>query len=169
MNIGLLVLRLVVGLTFAAHGAQKLLGWFGGSGVDGTGQFFTMIGFSPGRRHALMAGLAETLGGLLLALGLVTPVASAALISVMLVAVVSVHIKKGFFGQNGGYEYNLVLAVAALALAFTGPGSLSVDALLGYARSGLLWGLGAFGLGILSGIVPLIQRKPAPTAQTASS
>lgn len=127
-----------------------------------------MIGFRPGRGHALMAGLAETLGGLLLALGLLTPLASASLISVMLVAVFSVHIKKGFFGQNGGYEYNLLLAVAALALAFTGPGSLSINALAGYTESGLLWGLGASGLGILGGIVPLIQRKPAPTKQAAT-
>jgi putative oxidoreductase len=169
INIMLLLLRLVVGLTFAAHGAQKLFGWFGGPGLDGTGQFFTMIGFSPGRRHALMAGLAETGGGLLLALGLITPLASAALISVMLVAVFRVHIRNGFFGQNGGYEYNLVLSVAALALAFAGPGSLSVDALVGYAESGMLRGLGALGLGMLGGIVPLIQRKPAATTQTSTN
>jgi len=159
----------VVGLTFAAHGAQKLFGWFGGPGLDGTGQFFTMIGFSPGRRHALMAGLAETGGRLLLALGLITPLASAALISAMLVVVFRAHIRNGFFGQNGGYEYNLVLGVAAFALAFAGPGSLSVDALVGYAESGMLRGLGALGIGILGGIVPLIQRKPAPTTQTSTN
>jgi putative oxidoreductase len=164
MDIGLLLLRLAVGLAIAAHGSQKLFGWFGGPGLDGTGQFFTMIGFPPGRRYALMAGLAETGGGLLLALGLFTPLASATVITVMLVAVFSVHIKKGFFGQNGGYEYNLVLAVAALTLASTGPGSLSVDALLKYSDSGAFWGLVAFVFGVLGGIVPLIQRKAAPTA-----
>src|SRR5258708_864222 len=124
MDIGLLLLRLTVGLTIAAHGAQKSFGWFGGPGLDVIGQFFATLGFSPGRRHALMAGLAETGGGLLLALGLLTPVAAAFLFSVMLVAAVTVHIKKGFFSQNGGYEYTLVVGIAAIAVAFTGPGSL---------------------------------------------
>src|ERR1700681_1622968 len=96
MDIGLLILRLTVGLTLAAHGAQKLLGWFGGPGLDVTGQFLEMIGFVPGRRRALMAGLAETGGGLLLALGLLTPFAAAVVFGVMLVAAFSVHIKKGF-------------------------------------------------------------------------
>ena len=167
MNVGLLLLRLVVGLTLAAHGSQKLFGWFGGPGLDATGQFFAMLGFPPGRRHALMAGLAETGGGLLLAVGLFTPFAAAAIIGVMLVAIVSVHIKKGFFAQNGGYEYNLVLAVAALALAFAGPGSLSVDALLGNSDSGNFWGLAALVAGVLGGTVALMERKPA-AVQTAA-
>jgi putative oxidoreductase len=162
MDIGLLLLRLVVGLTLAAHGGQKLFGWFGGPGLDGTGQFFTMLGFPPGRRHALMAGLGETGGGLLLALGLLTPAAAALIFSVMLVAVLSVHIKKGFFGQNGGYEYNLVLATAALALAFTGPGRLSLDALLKHSLSGVCWGVAAFVVGIVGGLLPLIERRAAP-------
>src|ERR1700730_4125568 len=86
MDIGLLLLRLTVGLTLAAHGAQKLFGWFGGPGLDKTGMFFEKLGFVPGRRHALMAGLAEAGGGLLLALGLVTPLAASAVFAVMLVA-----------------------------------------------------------------------------------
>ena len=114
MDIGLLLLRLTVGLTLFAHGAQKLFGWFGGPGIDAIGQFFTMLGFPPGRRNALMAGLAETGGGLLLALGFLTPLAAALLCSVMLVAAITVHIKKGFFITNGGLEYTLVLGVAAL-------------------------------------------------------
>jgi uncharacterized membrane protein YphA (DoxX/SURF4 family) len=89
-----------VGLTLAAHGTQKLFGWFGGPGRDATGQFFAMLGFPPRRRHALMAGLAEAGGSLLLALGSLTPVAAALVLSVMLVAAVTVHIKKGFFAQN---------------------------------------------------------------------
>jgi len=109
MDIGLLLLRLTVGLTLAAHGAQKLFGWFGGAGLDVIGQFFEPLGFYPGRRHALMAGLVETVGGLLLALGLLTPIAAALVFSVMLVAAVSVHLKKGFFIATGGYEYNLVI------------------------------------------------------------
>ena len=102
MNIGLLILRLTVGLTLAAHGTQKLFGWFGGPGLDATGQFFEMLWFFPGRRHALMAGLAETGGGLLLALGLATPVAAALIFSVMFVAAVTVHIKKGFLFRTVG-------------------------------------------------------------------
>src|SRR6266404_4141634 len=147
MDIGLLLLRLTLGLTLAAHGTQKLFGWFGGPGLDAIGQFFEMLGFSPGRRHALMAGLAETGGGLLLALGFLTPVAAAVVFSVMLVAALSVHVQKGFFITSGGYEYTLVLGVAALTFAFTGPGSLSVDALVGYSVSGALCGVVALFVG----------------------
>jgi len=137
MNTGVLLLRLAVGLTLSAHGSQKLFGWFGGPGLDSTGPFFEeRLGFRPGRRHALLAGVAEPGGGLLLAIGLLKPFATAATISVMFVAVFSFHIQKGFFAYNGGYEYNLLLAVAALALAFTGSGSLSIDALLNYGESG---------------------------------
>src|SRR5271154_7181693 len=103
MEIGLLLLRLTAGLTLAAHGAQKLFGWFGGPGLEATGQLFETLGFMPGRRQALMAGLAETGGGLLLALGLFTPVGAAVICSVMLVAL-TVHIKQGFFAQNGSIK-----------------------------------------------------------------
>jgi putative oxidoreductase len=169
MNIGLLLLRLVIGLTFAAHGSQKLFGWFGGPGLERTGEVFETLRFHPGRRHALLAGLAETGGGLLLALGLFTPFGSAALVSVMLVGTFSVHIHKGFFVQNGGYEYNLVLAVGALSVAFTGSGSLSIDALLNYRESGTLWGMAALVVGVLGGIISLAQRKPASTLTEAAT
>ncbi len=170
MDIGLLLLRLTVGLTLFAHGAQKLFGWFGGYGLDATGQFFATIGFSPGKRYALVAGLTETGSGLLLALGLASPFAAAAIVSVMLVAVISVHISKGFFLQNGGYEYALVLGVAGWTTAFTGPGSLSLDALLGYSKSGLIWAVGALLLGVAGALVPLTQRhqlqaRHAPAAK----
>jgi putative oxidoreductase len=168
MDIGLLLLRLTVGLTLTAHGTQKLFGWFGGPGLDAIGQFFEMIGFIPGRRHAVRAGLAETGGGLLLALGLLTPVAAALLFSVMLVATVTVHIKKGFFAHNGGYEHTLVLGIAALTLAFTGPGSLSLDALLGYYLSGRFWGMAALFVGVLGGVMSLIQRRTLPTQQATT-
>ena len=164
MNIGLLLLRLVVGLPLAAHGTQKLFGWFGGGGLNGTGQFFETLGFHPGRRQALLAGLAEFGGGLLLAFGLLTPLGSVAAVSVMLVAIFTVHIQKGFFAYNGGYEYNLLLAVAALTLAFTGPGSLSADTLLNSGHSGSLWGLVALVAGVLGGVITLAQRKVGPTA-----
>ena len=159
MSIGLLLLRLTVGLTLAAHGGQMLFGWFGGPGLDATAQAFAMLGFPPGRRHALMAGLAEIGGGLLLAVGLITPFAAAVILSVMLVAAFSVHVEKGFFLTNGGYEYTLVVAVAALTVAFTGPGSLSIDAHLGYSLSGAFWGSTALFVGLLVGVFPLVQRR----------
>ena len=170
MNIGILLLRLAVGLTLSAHGSQMLFGWFGGLGLNSTGQFFEeRLGFRPGRLHAFLAGLAETGGGLLLALGLLTPLAAAAVISVMVVAVFSVHVQKGFFVHNGGYEYNLVLAVAALALAFTGSGSISIDALLNDRESGTPWGLASLVAGVLAGVISLTQRKPVPTASAATT
>jgi putative oxidoreductase len=86
----------------------------------------------------------------------------------MLVAAVTVHIKKGFFAQNGGYEYPFVLGIAAVAVAFTGPGSLSFDALLGYSRSGTFWGMAALIVGVLGGVMALIQRRAVPTQQAAS-
>ena len=110
--------------------------------------------------------MAETGGGTLLALGLLTPLAAAVLCSVMLVAAVSVHVKKGFFVTSGGYEYTLVLGVAALTLAFTGPGALSLDALLGHCLSGTLWGGVSFLLGVLGGVVALVRRRPMPTQQS---
>ena len=170
MSIGLLILRLVVGLGLAAHGAQKLFGWFGGYGIAGTGQFLEQLGFRPGRLHAAQAGIAETVGGLFLAAGFLTPAAAAAVVAVMLVAAVSVHVKKGFFVPNGGYEYTLVLGAAALALAFTGPGAISLDQALGISWSGEKWGLGALAAGLIGGAVPLIARKTAPaaTAQDAA-
>jgi len=165
MDIGLVLLRLTTGLILAAHGTQKLFGWFGGPGLDATGQFFETIGFLPGRRHALMAGLAETGGGLLLALGLFTPIGAALICSVMLVAV-TVHAKNGFFAQNGGYEYAVVLGVAALSVAFTGPGSLSLDARFGNHLSGTSWGVAALFVGVLGGAFSLIRRHATPAQQT---
>jgi putative oxidoreductase len=167
MSIGLLILRLVVGLTLAGHGTQKLFGWFGGYGLAGTAGFLEQLGFVPGRRNALFAGLAETAGGLLLALGLATPVAAAMIIAVMVVAAVSVHLKHGFFAHNQGYEYTLVLATAALTIAFAGPGPISLDALLGLHDAGYGWGLGALAFGLAGGAVQLANRQVA-AAQKAN-
>jgi len=163
MALGLLILRLVVGLTMAAHGAQKLFGWFGGYGLQGTGGFLEKLGFVPGRRNALFAGLAEFLGGLLFALGLATPLAAMLIISVMFVAVATVHAKNGYFNSNQGFEYNLTLAVVALSVAIIGAGPLSLDGALGIRDAGWVWGLAALGAGILGGTVQLASRKsPAP-------
>jgi putative oxidoreductase len=161
MATGLLLLRLTIGLTLAAHGAQKLFGWFGGLGPDRTGQGLAALGFHPGRRHALVAGLVEMSGGLLIACGLATPLAAAIFVSVMFVAAVGVHMRNGFFITENGFEYNLVLAVAGLTLAFTGPGPLSLDAALGLAGGGEVWGLGALAAGVVGGAIQLAQRRPA--------
>ena len=168
MDIGLLLLRLAVGLTLAAHGTQKLFGWFGGPGLSATGQFFTVLGFPPGRRHALMAALGETVGGAFLAVGFATPAAVAIVVSVMLVAVVTVHLSKGFFAQNGGYEYPLMIAAAALTLAFTGPGSLSIDAVVRLERSGSFWGVAAVLAGLVGGATALLEWRKAPVQQTVA-
>jgi len=169
MDIGLLLLRLTVGPTLAAHGTQKLFGWFGGPGLNNTGQFFTVLGFPPGRRHALMAALCEIVSGLLLAVGFATPAAVAVVVSVMLVATVTVHLSKGYFVQNGGYEYAFVLAVAALTLAFTGPGSLSIDALVGLPRGGTVWGIGALFAGLVGGGTALLEWRRTPVQQAVKS
>jgi putative oxidoreductase len=105
MATGLFLLRVTLGVTPAAHGAQKLFGWFGGLGLDGTGQGLAALGFHPGRRHAFVAGLVELTGGLLLALGLATPLAATMFVSVMFVAAVAVHMRNGFFITQNGYEY----------------------------------------------------------------
>jgi putative oxidoreductase len=167
MAIGLLILRLVVGLTLAAHGAQKLFGWFGGYGLAGTGGFLEQLGFFPGRRHALFAGLAELVGGLLLALGFATPLAATLIISVMFVAIATVHLKHGFFNHNQGYEYNLILAVVALSVAIIGPGPVSVDAALRLQDAGPVWGLAALLAAVIGGAVQLAGRK-VPAVQKAS-
>jgi putative oxidoreductase len=124
---GALALRIPVGIIFAAHGAQKLFGWFGGYGLEGTGQFFSSVGLNPGYLMALLAGAAEFFGGLALILGLLVRPAAAALAFAMLIAIFSVHLSKGFFLDKGGYEYALALLAASLSLLFSGAGRLSVD------------------------------------------
>jgi putative oxidoreductase len=152
VEIALLVLRLVVGLGFAAHGAQKLFGAFGGHGIEGTAGVFETLGLRPGRQHAWAAGTAEFAGGLLIALGLVTPFAAAALIAVMIAAVLTVHLRNGFFNTSNGYEYNLVLAAVVFALAGIGAGEWSLDNAFGLDLAGTGWALGALGAGILGGL-----------------
>ena len=171
MDIGLLILRVVVGLTLSYHGTQKLFGWFGGPGLDKAGAGMAMLGFIPGRRAALMAGLVELLGGLLLMLGLTTPAAATLVFSVMLVAGASAHLKNGFSAAKGGYEFTMVLGLTGVSLAFTGPGVFSLDALLGLVHSGVVWGLGAVLVGAVgAGVQLALRRAPAATpAQTPAS
>jgi putative oxidoreductase len=131
-DLGLLLLRLGTGGVLAAHGAQKIFGWFGGHGLEGTGQFFESVGYAPGKESAVAAGLAEAGGGTLLALGLATPAAGAAAAGAMAGAA-AVHTPNGFFNQGGGYEYAASLGLTAAGLAVAGPGRLSVDHALGHA------------------------------------
>jgi putative oxidoreductase len=129
-DIGLLLFRLGVGGTLAAHGAQKLFGWFGGGGLEGTTKGMQAMGFLPPRTSAMLAGLGETAGGVALALGLATPVGGAAAASTMAVAG-AVHHPAGFFATEGGFEYTGVLALSGAAVAISGPGRFSLDHLLG--------------------------------------
>ena len=164
MDVGLVILRLVVGLTVAAHGTQKLFGWFGGYGLAGTGGFFEQLGFRPGKVQAALAGLAELGGGLLLATGLATPVGAALITMVMVVAIGSVHLPKGFWVSDGGFEYNLLVVASVFALACTGPGEYSIDAAAGLALSGLKYGLAALVAGFVLGGGALLGRKAPASA-----
>ncbi|MFF7989542.1 DoxX family protein [Kitasatospora xanthocidica] len=155
---GLLLLRLVLGLTMAAHGSQKLFGWFGGGGIDGTGQFFTMSGYPAGNAMAVVAGLTETLGGLALAVGLLTPLAGAAIVGTMVNAI-AVTWGGGFFAPKGS-EYELLLTAGAAALALTGPGRYAVDRFLPVVRAHrLAYGVAAVVVGLVTAGVILLLRK----------
>jgi putative oxidoreductase len=168
MNLALLVLHGVVGVLFFAHGTQKLFGWFGGYGIDGTAGFLEQVGLRPGRVHAWLSALAETVGGLLLALGLLTPIGSAMVIAVMVTAILTVHGTKGFFNTDGGYEFNLTLIAAAFALAGVGPGEWSLDNAFGIDWTGTGWALIALGAGVLGGVGAVIQGRassPSPADQ----
>ena len=131
MNSALLILRLVMGLGIAAHGAQKLFGWFGGGGINGTGRFFEDVGSRPGSRFAVAAGLGEFLGGLLLVFGFLGPIGPALILSVMLAAIFSVHKGHGFFAVTNGAELPILYIVGALTVACAGAGQYSLDHVVG--------------------------------------
>ncbi|HEX9582186.1 MAG TPA: DoxX family protein [Gemmatimonadales bacterium] len=162
LSSGLLVARLVFGLVLAAHGAQKLFGWFGGYGLAATGGFFEQLGFHPGRRFALMASLTEVTAGLLIALGLLGPVGPALVVAVMIVAAVTVHWGHGFFAATNGIELPLLFGAVAVGLALTGPGGLSLDAMLGLDT---LWSpalaAGALAIGVMGAVGNLALRRPS--------
>ncbi len=165
----LLLVRLIIGLGFAAHGSQKLFGWFGGYGIAGTGGFFEQLGFRPGRTFALAAGLAEFLGGLLIALGLAGPIGPMLVISAMVVAIVTVHLRNGFFATSNGVELPLLYLLIAVGYAFAGFGQLSLDAAFGLSSVWtpvLDWVFVI--LGFIGGGLNLLARRntaaPAPGA-----
>jgi putative oxidoreductase len=171
MSYGILLLRVVVGGTLFAHGAQKLLGWWGGGGPRGTGGFFGRLGFRAPIVMALLAGLGEG-SGALFALGLLTPLAALGMATVMLVALWAVHRPNGFFSSNGGFEFPLVLAAAAVAVAATGPGRFSVDRAIGWdgRSSGLWWGVGVAGVAVLLAalVVGGLRTTPGQAAAPAA-
>lgn len=169
MVVALLIARLLLGGALFAHGAQKLFGWFGGYGVKGTGGFFESLGFRPGAFFAVAAGLGEAGGGILTALGLGGPIGPALIIMVMLVAIFSVHVRNGFFAANSGYELNTMNIAAALALAFAGPGSYSLDAAFGIDgvwTDASRWIV--VGVAVLFAAGNLAVRRTAGTTQPAS-
>jgi putative oxidoreductase len=155
MNLGLLVIRLVVGALLCGHGAQKLWGHFGGGGLEGTGAFFDEVGLRPGRSHAALAGMAELSGGVLLAFGLLTPLAAALVSAVMLTAIWTVHAPKGLWASAGGYEYNLVLLAAVFAVTAIGAGDWSLDHAIALHDAGVGWALAELGGGALASLAAL--------------
>jgi putative oxidoreductase len=161
MDAGLLIARMVFGLLMAAHGSQKLFGWFGGYGLAGTAGFFEQLGFRPGKLFATAASGTEILSGLLVAFGLLGPLGPAMIVSVMIVAAATVHWANGVFAQNNGIEVPLLYGVAALTLALTGFGAASLDAALGLSWSeSVIWTV--LGIGVIGGFANLAIRKTAP-------
>jgi putative oxidoreductase len=163
----MLVLRATIGILFMGHGLQKLRGWFGGHGLEGTAQFFESLGLRPGKRHASTAGLAETTGGALLTLGFLTPAAQALVTGTMAVAIDRVHLRNGPWSAQGGYEYNLVLIAATFAITSVGPGPLSLDDALGIEMTGDEWALAGLGAGLagaaaINAIGARMGEEPAP-------
>lgn len=163
MDVGLTIVRVVVGLLFAAHGAQKLFAWFGGYGLEGTAGFMGQLRYRHPRAAALAAGVFETGAGLSLVLGLLTPLAAAVIIGVMLNSIVAAKLRSGLID---GYELDLVYATVAAGLAFTGAGAVSVDNLLdnayGWQLAGPTWGVLALALGVVIGASVLASRVHAP-------
>jgi putative oxidoreductase len=168
MAYGLLLLRVFIGVAFFGHGTQKLFGWFGGYGPEGTGGFFSSRGFRLGVQMAVMAGLAEAVGGTLLAVGLATPLACGMIAVVMLNAIFAVTLKRAFLA---GSELELVYLVAAVALAATGPGRFSLDRAIGWDDniSGLWWGVLVAAAAAVVSFVTLTFFRTRPAPQPAPS
>jgi putative oxidoreductase len=169
MNVGRLLLRLTIGGTFFVHGTQKLFGWFGGYGPDGTGQFFESVGLRPGRRNAIAAGVTEAGSGILVAVGVAMPLAAAGLSAVMITALRTAVWNEGIKPATG--EHEVLLAAAALALTETGPGAPSLDSARGTEHSGLGWTLAALSAGAAGSAIAISmgRRQPEPPAPPAEA
>jgi putative oxidoreductase len=170
MAYGLLLIRIMFGLTLAAHGGQKLFGWFGGGGPRGTAAGFEKLGFRAPLAAATLAGASEFGGGVLFAAGLLTPLAAVALVVVMLIAIATVHWPNGFWAAKGGYEFNLAIIAVAIGVAATGPGRVSLDRAAGWDGdlSGAWWGVGVAAAGVVAAFLTLtvvrshtLHRGPA--------
>jgi putative oxidoreductase len=147
MSVARLATRAVIGGLFVGHGTQKLFGWFGGPGREGTEGMMQSLQMHPAKQHALAAGLTETAGGALVAAGLATPLAASSLIGTMITAIRKVHARNGIWASNGGFEYNVVLIAALAGLAETGPGQFSLDRAFGIEKTGARWAALALALG----------------------
>lgn len=166
MSYGLLLLRVVIGAIFFGHGTQKLFGWWGGGGLKGTAGWLGTMGFRGPSAMSVLVAFGES-SGLLFALGLLTPLAALGTASAMVVAIGAVHWQKGFWLANGGYEFNLALLAAVVAVAAIGPGRFSLDRAIGWDDnlSGVWWGVGVLALALAAGAVilgPLRTTPPAP-------
>ena len=161
MNLGLLVVRLAVGMLMMGHGAQKLFGSFGGHGPAGTGGFFESLELTPGRQMAILAGVGELVGGALLALGLLTPLSAALLSAVLLTAAWTAHRAAGIWVAEGGYEYNLVLITGLFALTAVGPGDWSLDNALGIDANGTGWALAELGAAVIAAVGAVVVGRSA--------
>ena len=170
MAYGLLLIRVVFGAQLAAHGGQKLFGWFGGPGPQGTAGFFGKLRFRAPLLMAFAAGLAE-LSGVLFALGFLTPLAALGISVVMLNAIGSVHFQNGYFAGDGGFEHNLGILAVAVGIAATGPGRFSLDRVLGLDDnlSGVWWGVGVLGISVLGGLLVLATREVVPEPEAAEA
>jgi putative oxidoreductase len=167
MSVGSLAARAVIGGLFIGHGTQKLFGWFGGPGPAGTEQMMTALEMHPAKRNAMAAGVTETVGGALLTAGLATPAAAAALIGVMTTAIRKVHMKNGFWNANGGYEFNLVLIAALLAIVDKGPGKASMDHAMGIDDTGAAWALAALATGVAASTLTIeLAHRSGPTTSS---
>jgi putative oxidoreductase len=158
MTLGTTLVRGVVGPLFVGHGTQKLFGWFGGHGIEGTGGYFESLGLRPGRRHATAAGVAETLGGALLTLGAATPVAASLISGTMVTAIRKAHVANGPWVTNGGYEYNLVIIAAMTLLAERGAGPVSVDAAVAPNWRGTTWATLSLGAALAGSFVSTSEQ-----------
>jgi putative oxidoreductase len=170
MSYGLLLLRVVGGLTISAHGVQKLFGWFGGGGVRGTAGFFENVGFRPPLLLAVLAGLGES-GGLLFAAGFLTPLAALGMTIVMFNAIAVVHWSKGFFNSNGGLEFPLSLATIAIAVTATGPGRFSIDHAIGWDDniSGVWWAVGVAGVAVAVSLLTVATTRRRGRVEAAAA